>query len=848
MVLKKHILCLIFVIGLLSWVPILFITGRLAEKIRPPPLPGQDVPPIDDSVEARRSAFPSGTVISRDVSSQFCQQWTKSSAFNRTLQPFDIWHTHHPNWIVTYESENMFCVEPYCEEGSDSYPCSTNDRRSNLIKNFMIFYNNQFNSSCDKVHWRKMWSSGWSADFLNVQEGLIDATNNFHIPLVMGAPWHYAAVKKDLSHKTCKSADLTCYFLPYHSCGSLDDICGFTPNSAGDECNGTGVERIETEEMLDRVEIWFELGFHAYLFMTRKQLWLRRAIFDFKQEFHLKQKPESDCSVIHVRRGDIILHAQHARKYYPISDYLDLIPNEKKNDPNHTIFLLTDDANAIKEAHEFHPNLRWKYIDRPRHKGSSGGWENQTPSLNPALELIVLMATFELVQDCSSLVAGHSGLADYLWTHMAANAGNKSVKRYRVDDQKEVFNEDNLHSEERLAKMLNEKRVNEKSAISKTQAATSLPNDVVEDEDCVNQPHSYDGLIVVNMLGLLANDLFEAAFVKVLAAKLGCNWHVVYRSSWNTAFPTPQTDRCFPNALAKNNNRSGNKNELLSLIRRLTERNQTQDEVLRTFDALTFNELELETSNNTFSDQKEANVIKEEWIKSLGDRALKIDHEEYHNEREEVIEPKNVLSILNDAPQMRVLDLNAFFINYRWMEGRMDDISRWLDVDPSCCNTPPPGKDTIVIHIRDFLPDDEDKNKNLKVGVYRDIIDKYSQSKQPEIVVVCQPRSVESDLVQGLVKDLKAVVQTGSDGIDAFCILSNARFIIPTTSSSFSQLPALLAQQKYGDVQVHYPTHTLDRPGITLKVPSWKYHLTNTDNDGISEFDVAHERLNIFHA
>ena len=132
--------------------------------------------------------------------------------------------------------------------------------------------------------------------------------------------------------------------------------------------------------------------------------------------------------------------------------------------------------------------------------------------------------------------------------------------------------------------------------------------------------------------------------------------------------------------------------------------------------------------------------------------------------------------------------------------------------------------------------------------MYRDIIDKYSQSEQPKIIVVCQPRSVESDLVQGLVKDLNAVVQTGSDGIDAFCILSNARFIIPTTSSSFSQLPALLAQQKYGDVQVHYPTHTLDRPGITLKVPSWKYHLTNTDNDGIAEFDVDHERLNIFHA
>ena len=197
---------------------------------------------------------------------------------------------------------------------------------------------------------------------------------------------------------------------------------------------------------------------------------------------------------------------------------------------------------------------------------------------------------------------------------------------------------------------------------------------------------------------------------------------------------------------------------------------------------------------------------------------------------------------------LRIVDLNAFFINYRWMKGHMNDIAQWLNVDPSCCATAPPKKDTIVVHIRDFLPTDEDKNKNLQVGVYRDIIQQYSQNDRPEIIVVCQPRSVESEIVQGLVKEFNATVQTGSDNIDAFCILSNAHFIIPTTSSTFSQLAALLAQQKHDNVQVHYPTHTLNRPGVTLKVPTWKYHLTNSKNDGIAEFDVDHKRLKIFHA
>jgi len=183
-------------------------------------------------------------------------------------------------------------------------------------------------------------------------------------------------------------------------------------------------------------------------------------------------------------------------------------------------------------------------------------------------------------------------------------------------------------------------------------------------------------------------------------------------------------------------------------------------------------------------------------------------------------------------------------------------IPHWLRInqDHNCCPTPPPRRNTIVIHIRDFEPGDDDKNKNLQVGVFRAIIDKYYKNDN-EVWVVCQPKSVKTDIVKDLVKELGAKVHTGDDNIDAFCILARARVHIPTTSSSFSQLAALLAdsyvKDTYGNstqIEVHYPTHTLDFPMVTLKVPSWKYHLTNEDCTGISEFDVDHSELSVSQA
>lgn len=228
----------------------------------------------------------------------------------------------------------------------------------------------------------------------------------------------------------------------------------------------------------------------------------RRAVYDFKQQFKSQYDPETDCSVIHVRRSDVILHDEFARKYFPVTDYVHLIPAYRRKDPKQTVFLLTDDQNAIDEAHEFHPELRWKYINRTRFRGSEGGWEHQTPSNNPAKEVITLLSTFDLVKECSLLVHGSSKFSEMLWHIMSA--ANDKAKQRRVDSRKEVFSANHSRSEFELLKWLNAMRQGESNSSSSKELPTLAA-----------ATNATSGLIVVNVLGLLANDLVSSSDILV---------------------------------------------------------------------------------------------------------------------------------------------------------------------------------------------------------------------------------------------------------------------------------------------------------------------------------------------
>ena len=114
--------------------------------------------------------------------------------------------------------------------------------------------------------------------------------------------WNYAANKADGSNKACPTADTDCYFLPHHNCGTHEEI--YT--------GSTGVERVMSTSVSPGDEVYSgQKAMNAYLFMTRRQLWLRRAVYDFKMKFNRRLESEEDCSVIHVRRGGFLRHCIH---------------------------------------------------------------------------------------------------------------------------------------------------------------------------------------------------------------------------------------------------------------------------------------------------------------------------------------------------------------------------------------------------------------------------------------------------------------------------------------------------------------------------------------------------------
>jgi hypothetical protein len=189
----------------------------------------------------------------------------------------------------------------------------------------------------------------------------------------------------------------------------LDSNVKLLDNTLPDHTEGSGI-----------ADDW---GWSAYLFMTRKQLWLRRAVFDCKENFRQANSiaTGSECSVIHVRRSDVVLG--DARKYFHVvADYIKMIPEDRLNNVNYYIIILTDDLNATSRKHISFSQIcsghTWIVLIS-RLKGSSGGWENQTPSWNPALETIFLLAEFELAMACSVFVHGQSGFSNFIYQHVS---------------------------------------------------------------------------------------------------------------------------------------------------------------------------------------------------------------------------------------------------------------------------------------------------------------------------------------------------------------------------------------------------------------------------------------------
>uniref|UniRef100_A0A7S1GND3 GT23 domain-containing protein n=1 Tax=Cyclophora tenuis TaxID=216820 RepID=A0A7S1GND3_CYCTE len=302
-----------------------------------------------------------------------------------------------------------------------------------------------------------MWCSGWGADFINVVYGLMNAVE-FRRPLAFALfdddiGWHYSAVKGDGSHATCPKKDLSCYFLPLTRC---------TPRKEQTDTDYPNITQVFEERYVA-----------VYNYATRPYQWLRREVYNFVAK--LEREIVTPCAVIHVRRTDVVLHGDASRKYYPVSAYVDLLPQDRRDH----IFLLTDDADAIDEAHEFFPNTNWHYIERKRFRGTEGGWENQIPSKNPKQEVITILGTFQLAQRCDTFVHGHSVFSDEIYRAMTQSPNHKHIARLRVDANDNIFSADNVKSVKNLQKTLQGKRKekNNNDDNNKNDAGTSSKED-----------------------------------------------------------------------------------------------------------------------------------------------------------------------------------------------------------------------------------------------------------------------------------------------------------------------------------------------------------------------------------
>ena len=341
----------------------------------------------------------------------FCVPWS----FNT-----DKWWTHHPEYYSAKDNATHTCFRR---------------RTDSEARYLMRIYQNQYQRDCGLVYTRYTWNSGWGADFINVVYGLINAVEfkrPYAIANVDDHGWHYAAIKEDGSHPTCPAKDLSCYFLPMTRCKPRPE---------------------ESDETYPNITYEYEQRYMAvYNYVTRPKQWLRREVYRFVHK--LEREIVQPCAVMHVRRTDVVLHGDASRKYYPVSAYVDLLPQDRRQD----IFLLTDDADAIDEAHEFYPNLNWHYINRTRFRGTEGGWENQIPSKNPKQEVVTILGTFRLAKRCDTFVHGTSVFSDEIYRAMSE--GGRTVNRILVDavDAEGIFSADNSKSVNDLKKTLAKKR------------------------------------------------------------------------------------------------------------------------------------------------------------------------------------------------------------------------------------------------------------------------------------------------------------------------------------------------------------------------------------------------------
>ena len=305
---------------------------------------------------------------------------------------------------------------------------------------------------CPQTILHRMTASGFSADIANIARPfMMQMINNrpFQVfPVVLGyyrlMPMFAGIEGWTYTFGMCKSNFLDCVFLDNSPCPKIRyDVQERTGRS---DLNRSRL-RINGRPDVSRPS-WFLQAFgdvtpvqpadiFRYFwdipFTHAAQTYFSRPKYKFRMKIHKRVNRfdygDMPCAVMHVRRGDILIHkAGQGRGYLPVDAYVKAGRPYMDELGIRTILLLTDSQSAIDEALQCgddHPEIcggiTFKYVHKKRWIGAEGGWENPFPTGSPEEELMVILTEMALSQQCDMMIQGQSSYADRLYSHMCCN-------------------------------------------------------------------------------------------------------------------------------------------------------------------------------------------------------------------------------------------------------------------------------------------------------------------------------------------------------------------------------------------------------------------------------------------
>jgi hypothetical protein len=254
---------------------------------------------------------------------------------------------------------------------------------------------------------------------------------------------------RSYTYEGCSSHYLDCYFLDHSPCPKIHfDVINHKGQTNFDEKRrqpllshsqytsrpewwsstvGSAQPNIPDDTIMDYGSYRPESpGFHVlYTYFFRPRYEVRLEVHNRVEAFNYGQLP---CAVMHVRRGDIVMHTNSGRGYIAVQEYVSAGKPFMDELGIRTILLLTDSQSAIDEAlncKQDFPNIcdgiDFRYVEKKRWIAAEGGWENPFPSGNSRSELMVIQTEFALAQQCDLAIVGDSSFAERIYSHMCCN-------------------------------------------------------------------------------------------------------------------------------------------------------------------------------------------------------------------------------------------------------------------------------------------------------------------------------------------------------------------------------------------------------------------------------------------